>query len=240
MLEDKKTDWRTTNALLTLMARLLRTHLLSNKRFTESFIPSLVPLLESRQVTDGLFELLADLFRAGCLPEEGTAEMLFGQIVQQLEQLTSNSNSRALRHAMQILQKLQKLIPSSRGSGCTASGLKPDVFVRIVSRYVVLSEPEEGNSSLDSQPRTDSVGNNGYEPDSAAAVVDTLTLLAQIVSSGGSGGKGGSGDWLQRYSYLLSQPNVQQCLAAAILHGDGQVKQAALALVGTLGFSTDR
>ena len=48
------------------------------------------------------------------------------------------------------------------------------------------------------------------------------------------------GEWLQSYSFLLGQGHVQQCLAKAILHGDCHLKQTTLALVGTLGFSSDR
>ena len=40
-------------------------------------------------------------------------------------------------------------------------------------------------------------------------------------------------------SFLLGQSGVKRCLATAILHGDCQLKQSSLALVGTLGFSAD-
>lgn len=71
-----------------------------------------------------------------------------------------------------------------------------------------------------------------YTPEATAIVVETLTLLGQIACRGG--------EWLQKYSYLLGDLNVQQCLASAILQGDCHLKQATLALVGTLGFSSDR
>lgn len=76
------------------------------------------------------------------------------------------------------------------------------------------------------------VGNTRYTSEVAAVVVESLTLLGQIACKGG--------DWLQKYSYVLSEPSLQQCLASAILQGDNQLRQATLALVGTLGFSTDR
>lgn len=73
---------------------------------------------------------------------------------------------------------------------------------------------------------------NQYTPEATAIVVEALTLLAQIACRGG--------EWLQKYSYMLGDPNVQQCLASAVLQGDCHLKQATLALVGTLGFSSDR
>lgn len=71
-----------------------------------------------------------------------------------------------------------------------------------------------------------------FAPEASIIVVEALTLLSQIACRGG--------EWLQKYSYLLGEPNLQQCLASAILQGDCHLKQATLALVGTLGFSSDR
>lgn len=71
-----------------------------------------------------------------------------------------------------------------------------------------------------------------YTSETKIIVVECLTLLAQIACR--------DADYLQKYSYMLGQPNVHQCLASAILQGDCHVKQDALALVGTLGFSSDR
>ena len=42
------------------------------------------------------------------------------------------------------------------------------------------------------------------------------------------------------YSDLLAKPNVQQCLASAIVLSDCQIKQDALALIGTVGFNRER
>lgn len=73
---------------------------------------------------------------------------------------------------------------------------------------------------------------NHYSPEATVIVVEALTLLGQIACRGG--------EWLQKYSYMLGDSNVQHCLASAILQGDCSLKQAALSLVGTLGFSSDR
>lgn len=71
-----------------------------------------------------------------------------------------------------------------------------------------------------------------YTSETKIIIVECLTLLAQIACR--------DADYLQKYSYMLGQPNVHQCLASAILQGDCHLKQDALALVGTLGFSSDR
>jgi len=233
----------TISAILLLIARLLRSRLFSNKKFTEAFIPALVPLLASSQLTDSVLELLADLFKSNpptSLAEDG-AEKLFTRVVQLVNQFSNGEEGKAscrtLRHALQILQKLYKMMPASNGR-VTAS-LKPDTFVRIVSHFVVLSEPNDSDTpkSTDSPSRLNHQVDHGQRHglEASAVVVEALTLHSQIVSCGGRGG-----DWLQRYSYLLGQHNVQQCLASAILQGDEYVKQSTLGLVGTLGFSTDR
>lgn len=122
----------------------------------------------------------------------------------------------------------------SVGAGRSGSALKPETFVTVVGHFVVLVEPEESNDGTSSSS-TDGLRQLVGCAESVAVVVEALTLLGQIVSLGGRGG-----DWFQHYSYLLGQTGVQHCLATAILHGDAGVKQATLALVGTLGFSTDR
>ena len=132
-------------------------------------------------------------------------------------------------------------MPPSGSASRSVSTLKPETFVTVVGRFVVLVEPEESNKN--GRPETssgmllspDSVKHLMGCGESAAIVVEALTLLSQIVSLGGRGG-----DWFQHYSYLLGQTGVQHCLATAILNGDAAVKQSTLALVGTLGFSTDR
>lgn len=124
--------------------------------------------------------------------------------------------------------QLYKISPSNTR---ITSSLRPETFVRIVSNFVVLSgEAEE--KKADSSLMINSAVATRYAPEACAIVVETLTLLGQIACRGG--------EWLQKYSYLLGDPNVQQCLASAILQGDCHLKQSTLALVGTLGFSSDR
>lgn len=103
--------------------------------------------------------------------------------------------------------------------------------MRIVSQFVALREDNDEKKAETSgtlQPSAES----RFSPETMSVVVETLTLLGQIACRGG--------EWLQTYSYLLGEANLQQCLASAILHGESHLKQSTLALVGTLGFSTDR
>ena len=71
-----------------------------------------------------------------------------------------------------------------------------------------------------------------YSLEATSIVVEALTLIAQIACRGG--------DYLQSYSYMLGEPNVQHCLATAILQGDCHLKESSLALINTLGFSSER
>lgn len=126
------------------------------------------------------------------------------------------------------LAQLYKISPSNAR---ITSSLRPETFVRIVSHFVVLSGEAEEKKADASLLLSSNVGIR-YTSEATSIVVEALTLLGQIACRGG--------EWLQKYSYLLGEANLQHCLASAILQGDCHVKQSTLALVGTLGFSSDR
>ncbi|KAI9563094.1 hypothetical protein GHT06_010551 [Daphnia sinensis] len=194
----------TTNSILLFITKLLRTQLLPNKKFTEAYIPSLIPLFQNAALTENLLELLADLVKSS------PSLHLMEDILEQL-----------------FIQVLYKVSPSNTR---ITSLLKPESFVNIVSNFVMLSEEvdeKKADSSLSHNPGIMA----HYTSETRIIVVECLTLLAQIACR--------DADYLQKYSYMLGQPNVHQCLASAILQGDCHVKQDALALVGTLGFSSD-
>ncbi|XP_057368032.1 LOW QUALITY PROTEIN: uncharacterized protein LOC130689033 [Daphnia carinata] len=222
----------TTNSILLFITKLLRTQLIPNKKFTEAYIPSLIPLFQNAALTENLLELLADLVKNSPSLHlmEDILEQLFSQVVNQLNNFknpTCKTSCRILGHSLQILQKLYKVSPSNTR---ITSLLKPDSFVNIVSNFVILSEEVE-EKKADSNLSLNSGIMAHYTSETRVIVVECLTLLAQIACR--------DADYLQKYSYMLGQPNVHQCLASAILQGDCHVKQDALALVGTLGFSSD-
>ena len=51
----------TANNILTFLVKILRTNFIANKKFTETFIPSLTGLLNNSKIANGLLELLTDL-----------------------------------------------------------------------------------------------------------------------------------------------------------------------------------
>lgn len=51
----------TANSILTFLVKILRTNFIANKKFTETFIPSLTGLLNNSKIANGLLELLTDL-----------------------------------------------------------------------------------------------------------------------------------------------------------------------------------
>lgn len=101
----------TINSILLFMSKLLRTQLLSNRKFTEAFIPNLIPLLQNTNVNENLLELLADLLKSTStlsLMEE-SLEQLFSKVVDQINDFQTPSckkSCRVLAYALQILQNI--------------------------------------------------------------------------------------------------------------------------------------
>lgn len=101
----------TINSILLFMSKLLRTQLLSNRKFTEAFIPNLIPLLQNASVNESLFELLTDLLKSTptlSLMEE-SLEQLFSKVVNQINDFqnpTCKKSCRILAYALQILQNI--------------------------------------------------------------------------------------------------------------------------------------
>ncbi len=101
----------TVNSVLHFMTKLLRSPLLSNKKFTEAFIPALIPLLQNTAVSENLLELLADLLKSTptlSLMEE-SLEQLFSKVVNQINDFqspTCKKSCRILGYALQILQNI--------------------------------------------------------------------------------------------------------------------------------------
>nr|CAG4640729.1 EOG090X03G5 [Eulimnadia texana] len=71
----------------------------------------------------------------------------------------------------------------------------------------------------------------GLEENHLCLILEALTLLNQLACQGG--------DWLQTYSQVVSQTDVQVCLARALLFGDKHYRQATLLLVGNIGFTNE-
>ena len=101
----------TVNSILHFMTKVLRSPLLSNRKFTEAFIPALIPLLQNTSVSEKLLELLADLLKstpALNLMEE-SLEQLFSKVVNQINEFQSpacKKSCRILGYALQILQNI--------------------------------------------------------------------------------------------------------------------------------------
>lgn len=99
------------NSILIFMSKLLRTKLLANRKFTESFIPTLIPLLQNPAVNENLLELLTDLLKNTptlSLMEE-SLEQLFSKVVNQINDFqnpTCKKSCRTLGFALQILQNI--------------------------------------------------------------------------------------------------------------------------------------
>lgn len=101
----------TVNSVLLLLAKLLRTRLLSNKKFTEAFIPSLIPLLNNASVNENLLELLADLLKntPSLVLMEESLDQLFSTVVKQINDFDNPSCKKSCRvfgYALQILQNI--------------------------------------------------------------------------------------------------------------------------------------
>ena len=101
----------TINSALLFMSKLLRTPLLSNRKFTEAFIPTLIPLLQNAAIHEHLLELLTDLLKSTptlSLMEE-SLEQLFSKVVHQINDFQSPNCKKSctiLRFALQILQNI--------------------------------------------------------------------------------------------------------------------------------------
>jgi len=222
----------TANSILTFLVKILRTNFIANKKFTEAFIPSLTSHLKNPKIANSSLELLTDLVRSCTtlnLMDQAGSEETLEQLVNEAVELINNfqnggqksESCKSLGYALQILQKLYKFSPLN---GHITSALTADTFVGIVSSLVPIGDVNEKNKDL-----PEAAAFSGRH--TASIIVEILTLLGQIACKGG--------EWLQSYSFLLGQGHVQQCLAKAILHGDCHLKQTTLALVGTLGFSSD-
>jgi hypothetical protein len=109
--------------------------------------------------------------------------------------------------------------------------LKPETFVKIVSIFTDFGEEvDQKNADMSLVPNPATVSR--YSPESRIIVVQCLTLFGDIAFR--------EREQLPIYSDLLAKPNVQQCLASAIVLSDYQIKQDALALIGTVGFNRER
>lgn len=101
----------TINSALLFMSKLLRTQLLCNRKFTEAFIPTLIPLLKNAAIHEHLLELLTDLLKSTptlSLMEE-SLEQLFSKVVHQINDFqnpTCKKSCKILRFALQILQNI--------------------------------------------------------------------------------------------------------------------------------------
>jgi len=229
----ESTNSATINSGLLFMANLLRTSIISNKKFTETFIPPLIPLLHNDSVSENLLELMADLLENSNTLNliDGNLEQLFSKVVEKINQFQNircKKSCKTLSYALQILQKIYKSAPShARVTSC----LPPETFVQLVGNFIVFLEADDRKADSSLVQNCDQ-NVTRYAPEATSIVVEALTLLAQIACRGG--------DYLSTYSYLTGQPNVQQCIAASILQGDCHLKEASLALINTLGFSTDK
>lgn len=101
----------TINSVLLLATKILRTPLISNKKFTENFIPDLIPLLRNSEDPESLLELLADLLKniSNLKLLDDSLEQLFIRVVHQINNFhgpASKKSCRTLGYALQILQNI--------------------------------------------------------------------------------------------------------------------------------------
>ena len=187
ILQDSLRD-ATINTVLIFLIRLFRTNLLAGKKFSESLVPQLVPLLDNSEVCDNLLELLCDLLRftpSLNLMDQPDFESTMQNLVKYIVQLVNpDESSRRLTHAFQILQKLYKFSPLNAR---ITSALQPATFVQVVAASVPLSDPSAAED--DKAPHQTPATLN--KPEAIRIVVEALTLLGQIACRGG--------DWLQNY-----------------------------------------
>lgn len=106
----------TVNSILSLMIKLLRTNLISNKKFTEAFIPDLIPLLKNSRIADDLLELVTDLLKNSSslsLMDQVGSEERMKELVNEAVRLINNSGNstlpdscKTLGFGLQILQNI--------------------------------------------------------------------------------------------------------------------------------------